>query len=223
VRAPPIANVGEELIQVIPSALWALVVVFALFLFRKPIGVLLGRLQSARLPGNVELKFGHAFERAVEEASKRPELSALGFVPQEAERLLDRATHNADVVVGARVLWVDDQPEGNVWEREAMDALGISVTTARSTDEADFFLKPGRVDVVISDMERPGEEMDESKAGYRLRDAMYRHGVTAPLIFYVLELDLYLTPPERTFAITDRPDELFDYLMDALIARRTAR
>jgi CheY-like chemotaxis protein len=217
---PPIADVGEELIRAIPSVLWVLVALLVLFLFREQIGALLGRLQSARLPGNVQLTFGPALERAAEKASKQLQLpeSVLGLTPQKVERLLNRARRNADDVVGARVLWVDDDPLQNAWEREAMDALGISVTTARSNTEAEFFLERGRVDLVISDMKRP----DETRAGYMLRDAMHKHGVTAPLIFYILELDLDRSPPERTFAITNRPDELLDYVIDALRVRGAA-
>jgi CheY-like chemotaxis protein len=211
-----IADVNEELVRVIPSALWVAVVLLALYLFREPIRSLLGRLRSARLPGNVELNFGPALGRAVEAASKRLPESELGLTPQKVEALLSRARLNADAVVGARVLWVDDEPEGNVWEREAIDALGISVRTARSTEEAEFYLEHGRLDLVVSDMTRPAEEIDERKAGCMLRDAMQRHGLTAPLIFYVLELDLDRRPPERTFAITNRPDELLDYVLDAL-------
>jgi CheY-like chemotaxis protein len=221
--APPTANVGEELIQVIPSALWALVVLIALYVLREPIRSLLGRLQSARLPGNVKLTFGPALKRAVEEASKRLELrqTQLWLTPLRVETLLSRAERNAEAIVGGRVLWVDDQPEGNLWVRDAMDALGMSVTTARSTEEAAFFLEQGRIDLVILDMTRPGEESNgRKKAGIQLRDAMHRYGVTAPLIFYVLDLDLEQQPPERTFAITNRPDELLDYVLDALTARR---
>jgi hypothetical protein len=223
-RGPPIADVGDELIQVIPGVLWALVALLALFLFHKQIRALLGQVQSARLPGNVELKFRPAFQGAVEKAWKERSLpeSELGLAPDKALRLLDRARRNADAVVGARVLWVDNDPQGNAWEREAMDALEISVTTVLSTEEAEFFLERGRVDLVISDMTRPDEEVDERPAGYKLRDAMHRHGVTAPLIFYILELDLDRTAPERTFAMTNRPDELLDYVMDALTVRRTA-
>ncbi len=118
------------------------------------------------------------------------------------------------------MLRVNDQPERNGWEPEAMETLGISVTTARSTEEAEFFLERGRLDLVVSDMSRPDEETDERKAaGYRLRDTMHRYGVTAPLIFYLLDLDLDRHAPERTFAITNRPDELLDYVIDALIVR----
>jgi hypothetical protein len=209
-----------DVIDIIPSVVWALVVVGALYFFREPIKSLLGRLQSAHLPGNVTLTFRPALERAVKEASKRLPQAKLGLSEHKVETLLSRAERNADVVVGGRVLWVDDNPEGNVWVREAMDALGISITTARSTSEAQLFLEQGRLDLVISDMTRRDEETNgKKKAGVQLRDAMHRYGVTAPLIFYVLDLDLDQPTPERTFAITNRPDELLDYVLDALIAR----
>jgi hypothetical protein len=212
--------VSADVVDIIPSVLWVLVVVGALFMFREPIRALLGRLQSAHLPGNVTLTFGPALQRAVKEAAKRLPQAELGLSERKVEALLSRAEANAGVIVGGRVLWVDDNPEGNVWVREAMDALGISITTARATKEAQFFLEQGRIDLVISDMTREAEETNgKKKAGVQLRDAMHRYGVTAPLIFYVLDLDLDQTTPERTFAITNRPDELLDYVLDALIAR----
>jgi hypothetical protein len=48
----PLASVSDELIQVIPSALWALVLILALSLFREPIRSLLGRIESSRLKGS---------------------------------------------------------------------------------------------------------------------------------------------------------------------------
>jgi CheY-like chemotaxis protein len=213
--APPIADTSDEVIHVIPGVLWPLVVLVALILFQEQIRSLLGRLQSARLPGNIQLDFGPALEKA----SKRIPDSLFGLTPEKVEAIWDRAGRNADAVVGARVLWVDDEPEGNVWELEAMDALGISVTTVRSTEAARFYLEHVPLELVISDMSRPAEDTPVLLAGEQLRDAMHAYGVTAPLIFYVLDLDLSQRPPLRTFAITDRPDELLDYVLDALIVR----
>jgi hypothetical protein len=209
VVAPPVADAGEELIGVIPSLLWASVAVIALFLFRKPLGALLGQIESARLPGNVELKFRPALEGAVEK--KLGEFEAQ-LAPGKAKRLLNRARRNADAVVGARVLWVDDTPEGNALEREAMEALGIEVVTARSTEQAEPFLEWGDVDLVISNQARP----HDPHAGFTLRDAMYRYGLTAPLILYIGTFKLDLPASQRVFAVTNRPDELLDYVIDAL-------
>jgi hypothetical protein len=216
VEVAPVADTGEEFIRVIPSALWVLVALIALILFREPIRALVGRLQSARLPGNVELRFGPALEGAVEKRSEQLPGLELELSPGWKERLLNRARRSADAVVGARVLWVDDEPEGNAEERQAMDALGIEVITARSTGEAEPFLEWGEVDLVISNQVRG----DDREAGYTLREAMYRHGLTAPLILYIAAFNLGQPASQRIFAVTNRPDELLDYVLDALIVHR---
>lgn len=210
---PPLADTTDELIGVIPTLLWAAVALTALLLFREQIRALLGRLESARLPGNVELKFGPAVQGAVEK--KLGEVEAQ-LAPGKSKRLLSRARRNADSVVAARVLWVDDTPERNAFEREAMEALGIEVVTARATDEAEPFLEWGDVDLIISNQKRP----DDPEAGFTLREAMHRHGLTAPLILYIGTLDLTQPASQRIFAVTNRPDELLDYVLDALTVRR---
>lgn len=219
--ASPVASVGEDVVQVIPSVLWAGIALIALFLFRDQIRTLLGRVQSARLPGGAELSFGPALEGAVEKTKQVAGLE-LQLAPQKAQRLLNRARRHADAVVEARVLWVDDEPEKNAYEREAMDALGIHVKTARSTAEAEFFLERGRVDLVISNQVRREGQKEDREAGYTLRERMHTHGVTAPLILYIMDLELDRPASQRIFAVTNRPDELLDYVIDALAVRRTS-
>jgi len=219
VVAPRVANAGEELIGVIPSLLWAAVALIALFLFREPLRALLGQLESARLPGNVELRFRPALEGALEKWSEQLGGLEVHLAPGKVKRLLNRARRNADAVVGARVLWVDDKPEGNAEEREAMDALGIEVIAARSTAEAEPFLEWGDVDLIISNQARG----DDPQAGYTLRDAMHTHGLTVPLILYIGALELIRPASQRIFAATNRPDELLDYVIDALMVSRRGR
>ncbi|HEX4732881.1 MAG TPA: hypothetical protein VH247_00590 [Thermoleophilaceae bacterium] len=55
---------ANEFVDVLPSAFWALVVGFALYLFRAQIRSLLGRVGSARLPLNVEVRFQPALAGA---------------------------------------------------------------------------------------------------------------------------------------------------------------
>lgn len=78
------------------------------------------------------------------------------------------------------MLWVDDNPDNNVFETEALQALGIEVDFEISTSEALRKLQKNDYDVVISDMAR----FEDEKAGYsllvRLRDI--RPGM--PFILY---------------------------------------
>lgn len=52
------------------------------------------------------------------------------------------------------ILWVDDHPENNEYEAQAMSALGFRVDIARSTKEAMGRIRDDSYDLVISDLGR---------------------------------------------------------------------
>lgn len=104
--------------------------------------------------------------------------NALGKSWQAAE-LLARAIP-MDETSGKTILWVDDDPKGNVHERQALEALGITVHTATSTDEAMRKLGEHKYDALISDMARP----EGPKAGYDLLDRLKADKVDVPFIIY---------------------------------------
>ncbi|WP_432812009.1 hypothetical protein [Pantanalinema sp. GBBB05] len=62
------------------------------------------------------------------------------------------------------VLWVDDRPDNNIYERQALRALGINFVLALSTEEALEHIRTQRFDAIISDMGRP----PDAQAGYTL-------------------------------------------------------
>ncbi len=80
-----------------------------------------------------------------------------------------------------KVLWVDDHPDNNVHERRAMEAAGMSVQTALSTEEGLARAAADRFDVIVSDMRRPegGQE-----AGYDLLKALRARGDATPYVIY---------------------------------------
>lgn len=67
-------------------------------------------------------------------------------------------------LASSTVLWVDDRPNNNTYERSALEALGICFAISTSTDDALARLRTGRYDLVISDMRRP----PDPQAGYTL-------------------------------------------------------
>ncbi len=79
-----------------------------------------------------------------------------------------------------RVLWVDDRPENNGYERQAFEAIGLKFTLALSTDEAFQQLSQRKNTAIISDMGR-GEGPRE---GYVLLDRLRNQGDRTPLFFY---------------------------------------
>jgi CheY-like chemotaxis protein len=52
------------------------------------------------------------------------------------------------------ILWVDDRPENNTYERQAFEAMGLRFTLALSTDEAFERLSQVKYAAIISDMGR---------------------------------------------------------------------
>jgi hypothetical protein len=53
-----------------------------------------------------------------------------------------------------KILWVNDRPENNVYERKAMESMGLEFTLVLSTDEAIQMLGVRRFAAIISDMGR---------------------------------------------------------------------
>jgi CheY-like chemotaxis protein len=114
-----------------------------------------------------------------------------------------------------QILWVDDTPSNNTYEKQAFESLGFTVTNALSTDEALDQVRRRKFDLIISDMGRP----EGRQAGYDLLAKLKDAGVNAPFIIYTSAN----TPEMRqealrrgAFATTNQPDELIHLAADAL-------
>ena len=83
-------------------------------------------------------------------------------------------------ISGSSVLWVDDRPANDVYERRALEALGIRVTTSLSTEEALEKARSTQYDAIISDMGRP----PDPQAGYTLLDQLRKNKIDIPFIIY---------------------------------------
>lgn len=81
---------------------------------------------------------------------------------------------------GATVLWVDDNPDNNRFEREAFQAIGIRFELSTSTEDALRQLDRRRFDAIISDMGR-GEER---QAGYQLLERLRQTDRSTPFVIY---------------------------------------
>jgi len=84
-----------------------------------------------------------------------------------------------------RVLWVDDHPENNVYERQALQRQGVDVTAAMSTAEAGTKLdSTARFDAIITDMGRTENGVDHPAAGLELVGLVRQRGLDTPVIVY---------------------------------------
>lgn len=100
-----------------------------------------------------------------------------------AERVvgaLSRSGHRDSTRQRRSILWVDDRPDNNVYERRAFEGLGISFTLALSTAEALEILKRKKFSAIISDMGRK----EGPREGYALLEALRERDSKTPFFIY---------------------------------------
>lgn len=114
-----------------------------------------------------------------------------------------------------RILWVDDRPENNVYERQAFEAQGIEFALALSTDGALELLKTNNFSAIISDMGRK----EGAQEGYVLLEKLRAMGDETPFMIYASSN----LPEHKRIAIekgaigsTNRAEELFQTVMGAI-------
>lgn len=113
------------------------------------------------------------------------------------------------------ILWVDDRPNNNIYERQSLEALGVKFVLADSTDAAMKSLSAQHFDVVISDMGRPGDP----QAGYTLLEKLRSNGNKTPFVIYAgSNSPEYKAEARKRGALgsTNRASELFEYVLSAL-------
>jgi CheY-like chemotaxis protein len=184
------------------------------------------QIEAAAALGAATASNRQAAEQAVQADPQQrgpvgPQAVPGGGVSRAATRaiadLVDEATQprTAQRLAGASVLWVDDRPTGNTYERQSLEALGLTITTSTSTDDALERLRGGGFDVVITDMGRPPDQ----QAGYTLLEAIRQSGSRVPVIIYAGSA----SPEHRAEArrrgaldSTNDPQELFRLVVRAI-------
>ena len=145
----------------------------------------------------------------------------------ETEELVEvvRATAPGRAEGGDRwrnhILWVDDRPENNTYERHAFEALGLRFTLALSTDDAFERLAQARYAAIISDMGR----REGRREGYVLLDRLRQEGDQTPLFFYASSN----APEHKREArehggqgCTNNAQDLFEMVTASVISGQTA-
>ena len=148
--------------------------------------------------------------------------------PREKTSAADAARAAADVVSDvltnkavrkakrSRILWVDDIPNNNTAERESLEALGINIEIAMSTEQAIDMLHRRRFDLVISDMGRP----PDARAGYTLLSKMRGQKIHIPFLIYAAGGNLPAHKMEAfsmgAIGSTNRATELFQLTLKSL-------
>ncbi len=170
-----------------------------------------------------------ALAGAVGSAIERLERSH-GTVPSDAdveERSIGNQAAAARAVTSAHggakreapservILWVDDRPDNNVWERRALEAYGVRFELATDTAQALTALRDRQFAAIISDMGRPGDR----QAGYTLLERVRAEGKDVPYVIYAGS-----RAPERVreakargaLGATNDPEELVEMVVEAV-------
>jgi CheY-like chemotaxis protein len=113
-------------------------------------------------------------------ATSEPELQRIVQTVSVAGRASDLGQLGGSYSWKNSVLWVDDRPENNTYERKAFEAVGLKFTLALSTDEAFQRLSGRKYAAIISDMGRK----EGPREGYVLLDRLREMGDQTPLFFY---------------------------------------
>ena len=119
-----------------------------------------------------------------------------------------------------KILWVDDRPMDNNFERQAFEAMGLEFTLVLTTDEAFKKLSQNKFATIISDMGR----VEGPREGYVLLDRLRKEGDQTPLFFYAgsNEREHKLETSEHEGqGCTNNPQELFEMVIKAVIRKQT--
>lgn len=98
----------------------------------------------------------------------------------EGIRTSERVAGAADDGWRSKILWVDDRPENNIYERQAFESMGITFTLALSTQEALAKLAKQRFAAIISDMGRK----EGPREGYVLLEKVRQTDGQIPFFIY---------------------------------------
>jgi CheY-like chemotaxis protein len=201
-------EVTIELVKLIPSILWVFLVAILIAVFYRPIRrELLPKMQGIHAFG-IEVTFLQGeLDKAI--AKQGNEVSQ-----GERSQVLRRAQRVVQSIQGAQILWVDDNPDNNIYERGILRSLGLFVDLARTTNEALSMISQTNYAAVISDMNRNGVADEGLKflTEMRVRNIKLYHWT----IFYAAGFDPSKGVPPHAFGMTNRPDYLLHLVLDIL-------
>ena len=192
--------------ELAPHLFWAAVALFFFFVIGPSrIRAALARATKLGFAGiEIELR-AELDNAAAQKGTKLPQLTR--------DRLARRLDRSKSFLECARVLWVDDAPEGNLAEMELLRRLCVQVDLAKTTELARERLEGAVYDIVLSDMRRG----TEGEAGLQLVPFVEGAPLKPALIFYV---GSPRATPSGAFGLTTVPHELFQLVLNAMEQRR---
>lgn len=219
----------ELLVSFLQIIIWPLVVLIILFYLRTPLKRFLDDLIEINLkagPIETTAKRKQLIEAATslgaatahwqvstQDNQNTPNTEKTREIAKAVDLLITPETSRQ--LEGASVLWVDDRPMNNTYERQALEAFGIQFTISKSTEDALERLQRKHYDLIISDMSRPPDQ----QAGYTLLEQVKARNIATPFIIYAgSKRPEHIAEARRrgAFGTTNDPQELFEFVVNAL-------
>ncbi|OUO62676.1 hypothetical protein B5F78_03225 [Bacteroides sp. An279] len=122
-------------------------------------------------------------------------------------------TRNNRKQLHKEILWVDDNPENNLYEKYAFEISGIHITFAKSTEEALLRIKTHSYSAIISDMQRNEKE----KEGIALLKKIREANIWIPFFIYTGKCTHEKekeTKENGGQGCTDNPEELYKMVLN---------
>ena len=214
----------ETVISLLQAIIWPLIIVIILLTLRIPLKKFLGDIIEVTLKAGpiettakrqqiIEVGTSLGAASAHWRDVTQPDIEKTKAIAKLVEHLITPAT--ARQLEGTIVLWVDDRPINNTYERQALEALGIQFTISKSTEDALEKLKQKTYAIIISDMARPPDQ----RAGYVLLENVQAMHIPTPFIIYAgSKRPEHIAEARRrgAFGTTNDPLELFELVIRAL-------
>ena len=162
--------------QLVGVLIWPAVLVFFLIRFRHGLADFLGNL------GELSFKAPEAAAALGAAIAARAPANGVKATATDTRDVLEAlpTARSQRRLQGKRILWIDDRPDNNRFERQALEAFGVRIDLSTSTDDALQKTRQRSYDLIISDMGRP----PDARAGYTLLDELRRTGDKTPFIIY---------------------------------------
>jgi len=215
-------KVVEAVTPLIKSLIWPVCLLIVFFVTRKKLGSFIENISE------LKLKAGGVEASAISSREQIKAAALLGAASTKEDSDVDTGEiANAVLELATkprkskspRILWVDDIPSNNDYERQALERMGIEFNISTTTEDAIQKLKKSDYDLIISDMGRP----PDARAGYTLLDQLRTSGNKIPFVIYAGSRS-----PEHqresvsrgAIGCTNRADELFIMVSKGLVSTK---
>jgi CheY-like chemotaxis protein len=215
----------EAVAKLLGVVIWPATLVYMLVRFGSNIGDFVSNLGEMTLKGagfeaTAKRRQSVAGAALVAATVARPEenatpISTANAAKEAVQMVGDVNARTLRRIEDSRILWVDDRPANNEYERQALEALGVKISIAVTTDDALAKIRSESFDAIISDMGRP----PDPQAGYTLLEKLRSSGNHVPFIIYASSRSpAHQAEAKRRGAIgcTNKATELFAMVVSAL-------